>query len=364
MSARPVQVIDPARTRVVIVGCGGTGAYVLQSVCRLLYSIRQANVEARKAEQQRIRATISPAGAEGYRESDRLEQHLRRAGATADLYTPEAVGYGRGWEVISGPLVAKGSQPTASIAHETSALAGGSLPSSIPEVVLMEGGAVSERNVLRQGFLAQDVGRNKAMVLAERYSAAYGMAIHAHAAYIDEDTDMSTLVEDGSVVVGCLDNAASRKVLHEKLMACEDVVYLDSGNGAVPMPEAGSEPDQRERRRLTESGYNGQVVAGLKKDGRTLLPFPGEAFPELIEVADVDDRHPEQIPCNEAAASAPQRMVTNLVAANVILTYLSPLLTEGVLLNCNSYFDARQGYIRSTPAIDELQTLTPQGPSH
>lgn len=370
MSARPVQVIEPARTRVVIAGCGGTGAYVLQSVCRLLYSIREANAAARKAEKRRIqdslqqrvqataRITDPDEARQEQRENSRIAEQARRAGSTRDLYTPEAVGYGRNWDTILDSPLGKASPPLTNTAHETSALAGGSLPSSVPEVVLVEGGTVSERNVLRQGYLPQDVGRNKAMVLAERYGAAYGMAIHAHAGYITEQTDFEDLVAEGSIVIGCLDNAASRGILHKRLIGYEDLVYLDSGNGAVPMPGTGTELDQHERKRLKESGYDGQVVAGVRKEGRTILPFPGEAFPELIEVADADDRHPEEIPCNEVAASAPQRMVVNLMAANVVLSYLYPLLTEGALLNCNSYFDARQNYVRSTPAIDELEILT------
>lgn len=298
--AKPVTLMDPANTRIVLFGCGGTGAYVLQSVCRLLYSIRQANAEA-------------SANANG------------NAGADAN-------------EV-----------------HDTAALAGGSLPQRIPEVLIVEGGEVSERNVLRQGYLPADADRNKALVLSERYSGAYGMAINAYPYYINEETDMESLVCEGAVVVGCMDNAASRKVLHERLMEYKDVVYLDSGNGAVALPEEPDGMNRQQRLVIREGGWDGQVALGARKDGETILPFPAEVFPDLIEVADSDDRHPEEIPCGEITASAPQRMLTNLMAANVVLSYLYPLLTEGTVLNCRSIFDARQGYIRSTPAMDELE---------
>lgn len=286
--AKPVKVMNPARTRVVIFGVGGTGAYVTQSVLRLLYSIRQANQEAFR---------------------------------------------------------------------ETTALAGGSLPQQIPEVLLVEGGEVSDRNILRQGYLPQDAGRNKALVLAERYGAAYGMAVHAYPNYLDKDTDIQNLVCDGAVVAGCVDNAATRRLLQEKLSEAENIVYLDSGNGAVPMPAPDTPIGREERLALRESGWDGQVVCGARKDGETILPFPADTFPSLIEVEDADDRHPDEIPCNELAASAPQKMTTNLMAANVVLTYLTTLLTEGTVLNCRSLFDARQGYVRSTPAVDEMDEL-------
>lgn len=288
--AKPVKLIDPASTRIVLFGCGGTGAYVLQSVCRLLYSIRQANAEA-----------------------------------------------------------------DTNANHETAALAGGSLPKKTPEVLIVEGGEVCERNVLRQGYLPADAGRNKALTLSERYSGAYGMAINAYPYYINEQTEIESLVCNGAVVIGCMDNAASRKVLDEKLSEYTDVVYLDSGNGAVALPEADAEIGQTERLAIREGGWDGQVVLGARKDSETILPLPAETFPDLIEVADADDRHPEQIPCGEVTSSAPQRAMTNLMAANVILSYLTTLLTEGTVLNCRSIFDARQGYVRSTPAIDEIE---------
>lgn len=296
--AKPVRLIDPASTRIVLFGCGGTGAYVLQSVCRLLYSIKRANAEANAND---------------------------NAGAYANAN------------------------------HETAALAGGSLPRKTPEVLIVEGGEVSQRNVLRQGYLPADAGRNKALVLSERYSGAYGMAINAYPYYINDETDIHTLVCDGAVVICCMDNAASRKVLHEKLSEYKDIVYLDSGNGAVALPEGGEEIGRGERIALREGGWDGQVVLGARKDGENILPFPADTFPELIEVVDADDRHPEEIPCGEVTASAPQRAMTNLMAANVVLSYVTPLLTEGVVLNCRSIFDARQGYIRSTPATDELE---------
>jgi hypothetical protein len=282
--AKPVKVMNPRKTRVVIFGVGGTGAYVTQSVLRLLYSIRQAN-------------------------------------------------------------------------RETTALAGGSLPEQIPEVLLVEGGEVSDRNILRQGYLPQDAGRNKALVLSERYGAAYGMAVNSYPHYLDETTDIANLVCDGAVVVGCVDNAATRRLLHEKLSEAENIVYLDSGNGAVPMPAPDTTIDREERIALRESGWDGQVVCGARKEGETILPFPADTFPSLIEIEDADDRHPGEIPCNELTASSPQRMTTNLMAANVVLTYLTTLLTEGTVLNCRSLFDARQGYVRSTPAVDEMDEL-------
>lgn len=46
-----------------------------------------------------------------------------------------------------------------------------------PEMVLVDFDEVEQKNLTRQNFIAQDVGKNKAAVLANRYSKAFGMNI-------------------------------------------------------------------------------------------------------------------------------------------------------------------------------------------
>jgi hypothetical protein len=52
-----------------------------------------------------------------------------------------------------------------------------------------------------------------------------------------------------------------------------------------------------------------------------------------------------------------QRFLTNLRAATIITEYLGPLLTDGHLLHARTFFDARRGYAKSYPAIDELSEV-------
>jgi hypothetical protein len=49
--------------------------------------------------------------------------------------------------------------------------------------------------------------------------------------------------------------------------------------------------------------------------------------------------------------SQPQRVVTNQLAAAVLLSYLTPILTEGVVPNSTTFFDARKNYQRSQKAL-------------
>ncbi len=298
MKPKPVRVLsDPARTHLVICGVGGIGGYLLQSACRLLYGLREERRERRERE-------AAAAQANGH-----FPNHGRR-------------------------------EPP---------------PPLIPEILLIDGDSVSGKNLRRQYFLPADVGKNKARILAERYGAAYGLEVAAYPHYLTPDTDLTRIVPEGSVVVGAVDNARSRELLGEKLSAYRDVVYLDSGNAGVPLDPPDREPTREERIQARDSGWEGQVLCGVRRDGETILPFPAEQMPDLVE--DDSELLPSEVPCGQVVVSNPQRHLTNIVAATTLLTFLTPLLTEGSLVNRMSLFCARTGYVRSHPALDALDEV-------
>jgi PRTRC genetic system ThiF family protein len=264
--AKPVRVLNPERTRLILVGVGGTGGYVLQQVARLLYALK--------------------------------EQGQR-----------------------------------------------------IPSVLLIDGDVVEEKNLLRQYFLPQDVGKKKAAVLAERYSRAYGLDIAAYPEYLTRETDFRDIgISDGSLVVGCVDNGSTRCILHEQLHRLNHVVYIDSGNSAVTVPDDPEHVDRYQLDKIRNSGWEGQVVVGVRIRGENVLPFPGEVFPDLIE----EDQLPTEVSCGEVVVSNPQRLMTNLMAATTVLMYLHTLLVDGTLLHHRTFFEARKGWMRSEAAIDHL----------
>lgn len=241
----------------------------------------------------------------------------------------------------------------------------------VPPLLLIDGDTVEEKNLLRQYFLPQDVGRKKADVLAERYGTAYGLDIGSYPHYVNEETMLvppqrsrsrsfvearegGTLLEEGCVVVGCVDNAATRRVLHERLGAMDHVVYVDSGNSAATPPEDPEHVDRYQLAAWRSRGWEGQVVAGVRYDGRWIVPFAGEVFPDLLEVLGDEDKIPGDPSCQVVAQSNPQRLMTNLMAATAVMGYLHPLIAEGVLLHHRTLFDARAGWIRSDSAVDAM----------
>lgn len=222
------------------------------------------------------------------------------------------------------------------------------LGKNVPSVLLIDGDTVEEKNLLRQYFLPQDIGDKKASVLAERYSRAYGLEIAAYPEYLTRETNFDAIgVSEGAVIVGCVDNGSTRRILHDKLQRFQRVVYIDSGNSAVRMPTNAEHLDRYQLHKLKNEGWDGQVVVGVRSNGETVLPFPGDVFPDLIE----EDQLPTEVSCGEVAVSNPQRLMTNLQAATVVMSYLHTLLDDGTLFHHRSFFDARMGWVRSEPAI-------------
>lgn len=221
----------------------------------------------------------------------------------------------------------------------------------VPSILLIDGDAVETKNLLRQYFLPQDVGKKKADVLAERYSKAYALDIGAYSEYVAQGTDLSQIgISDGALVIGCVDNGSTRRILHEKLHQLRHVVYIDAGNSAVNVPDDPEHVDRYQLSRIKNSGWEGQVVVGVRSNGEDTLPFPGEVFPDLIE----EDQLPTEASCGEVVVSNPQRLMTNLMAATTVLMYLHTLLVDGTILHHRTFFEARQGWLRSEAAIDQL----------
>lgn len=270
---RAVKVLEPP-TRLVLVGVGGTGGYVLQQVARLLYAQHAVN--------------------------------------------------GRTW-----PLV------------------------------LIDGDVIEERNLRRQYFLPQDVGRNKASVLAERYGRAYGLEIAAYPHYLLDPDDLypsggpnvGPLREEG-VLIGCVDNGQARRVMHDAATRMHQVTYIDSGNAAALEEDEFDRADRYDLHRAVNSGWEGQIVAGVRTENQQRIPFAGEVFPDLL----TDDENQPRLgaggaACGDEVVSNPQRLMTNVMAATCIMGYLHTLLVDGTIVNHRTFFDARKNFVRSDAAI-------------
>jgi len=187
------------------------------------------------------------------------------------------------------------------------------------KVIVCDGDIVEEKNLVRQNFISADLGMNKAQVLAERYASAFGLEVSYVPEFIEDEGRLVQLVtpdvyqpspylyrnaEGLSILLGCVDNNRSRQLCHKVFKAANNLIYIDSGNGE----------------------YSGQVVCGIKRSGRTYFKPIGDIYPDvLIET----DKFPTQLSCADAAISAPQSIVANIMAGTAVVSYLYNILVHG-----------------------------------
>lgn len=196
------------------------------------------------------------------------------------------------------------------------------------QFIICDGDIVEEKNLVRQNFTEADLGQNKARVVAERYSNVFGLETSYVPDFIESTEKLETLIEPRSwdtgyrvydekygdyvpklipemvILIGAVDNNRSRQLCHEVFQRSKELVYIDSGNGE----------------------YTGQVVCGIRRNGKTIYKPVGALYPDM---AQPDDLFPSEVSCAEASVSAPQTIVANLMAATAVVTMIYNILVVG-----------------------------------
>lgn len=186
-------------------------------------------------------------------------------------------------------------------------------------VIVMDGDVVEDKNILRQNFTRKDISRRKAQAVAAEHNMSY---VHG---YITDTAIFHQIMEEfppGTIplLVGCLDNNASRKIAHDFVQEVDDVVWIDGGNA--------------ER--------HGQAYICIKEQGQIV-----EGFESPIEIEPAfqnfegDERRPDQISCAEHSASAPQNVTANVSSATLLFNILAIFLSGGAFVTNKYIFDTR-----------------------
>ncbi len=182
------------------------------------------------------------------------------------------------------------------------------------QIIIADGDIVEEKNLIRQNFVSCDVGRNKAQVIAERYASAFGIRAEYIPDFIeDKDTlgkltysDYYSSIGPKVILIGAVDNNRSRQLCHEVFKESRNLVYIDSGNGE----------------------YTGQVVCGIRKNGRTITKPVAGIYPDILQG---DEKFPTELSCAERSVSAPQSIAANLFASTIVTSILYHLIVCGDL---------------------------------
>lgn len=227
---------------------------------------------------------------------------------------------------------------------------------------------LESKNLKNQLFIADEVGEKKSDVLAERYSIAFNTPISSYSeSYIETIEDLKKLFflpyENNSynhvtvpIIIGAVDNNATRQLLNTFFNKMQNCIYIDAGNEAVTLPDDGFSRDSidwstEEREVFNNSGWTGQVCCGLRINNETILKPVAEQFEGIL--TDVDSIFPSQTSCSVLSASEPQRIFVNKMSAFIVSNMINEIITTFSITNHFSFFHAKKCYIRSIEAIQE-----------
>lgn len=211
-------------------------------------------------------------------------------------------------------------------------------------LIFIDPDRVEARNVARQNFAPCEVGEFKAMTLARRYSAAFGLSIVA----IPEKFSSGILTEFMlrsdfvNLVIGCVDNTAARRDIHLALVRemkdirkiASRLFWLDAGNYHT----------------------HGQIYLGDRLDPEPLLsplgfafglPLPGVQNSELIS-PDQGIEMEQPLSCADLVAMEVQSRTINKMMAAWIDVYCERLLVSHDLNMMATEIDQRSGMSHST----------------
>lgn len=184
--------------------------------------------------------------------------------------------------------------------------------------LICDGDVVETKNLVRQNFTPADLGENKAQVLAERYSSVFGMETEYVPSFIESEEKLRGLLTPTEwrsgyggppmvelvILIGAVDNNKSRKLCHTVFNQAKELIYIDSGNGE----------------------HTGQVVCGVRRNGKTMYRPIASAYPEVLKDT---DKFPTELSCAEASVSAPQSIAANITAATAVVDMVYNILARG-----------------------------------
>lgn len=190
---------------------------------------------------------------------------------------------------------------------------------------IYDGDVVEEKNLARQAFTMEDVGRNKAAVMAEILNETFDLSYVAHDVYVTDEKQLTGVFKGKAdyysnsepivpVIVSCVDNHACRLLLEKIYESIDDCILFDSGNEFT----------------------TGEVVFAYKSNKVSYGLVRSGYFPDVREG---DLRNREEMSCEELNHVSPQHIFTNMVAGNLLCSGLANLF-DGKITPGFAYFNA------------------------
>ncbi len=183
---------------------------------------------------------------------------------------------------------------------------------SSSHIILVDGDHYEDKNYERQEF--GQIG-NKAKTKAIELQIQFpDLNVTAHEVFVNETTAPG-IIKEGSVVLLCVDNHKTRKIVSNYCKQLENVTLISGGNDFV----------------------DGNVQIYVRKDGEDLTPDLCSYHPEI---ANPDDKLPEEMSCEELSNSSPQLYFANLGAATLMCwSFYNFVVMDKAPKSSEVYFD-------------------------
>lgn len=200
------------------------------------------------------------------------------------------------------------------------------------QVRLFDPDTVSPANCVRQAFARNEVGLNKAIVIANRINAFYGFDWEGVAERYSILTE--GLYGHRDIVIGCVDTRAARRSIAAVCNKVGAHYWLDLGNTAE----------------------GGQFLLGEPRsntvDRPSRLRTVAELWPELVDPSLDDDNLPS---CSAAEALTRQAPFVNQVIANHALSLLSRLFRYGAIDFHGAFINTATGRVSCIPVPQRVE---------
>ena len=179
------------------------------------------------------------------------------------------------------------------------------------KLMLIDGDIVEKKNCVRQPFQEQDIGENKARVLARKINSFYPLQCTYLDSYITA-CELQILLtrhikaKNIPVLIGAVDNDATRELIEKAFDSFENAILIDGANGE----------------------YDGNVYCCYRKDNKQY----GKKRSDVYQLK--KDINPGTIGCEEQIAKGSlQFLITNNKVASVMLEYLYEVILNDFLLS-------------------------------
>ena len=158
-----------------------------------------------------------------------------------------------------------------------------------PRIILIDGDKFETKNHERQIFLIE--GENKAETKEKELLNKFKEVFFAAQPVFVNDSNVSKLIQEKDIVMLCVDNHKTRKVVSDYCSKLNTITLISGGNELE----------------------DGNVQIFVKKGGQKITPSLTDYHKEL---ENPNDKSPNEMSCEELSKSEPQLYFTNLMAAS------------------------------------------------